>query len=435
MGTGTSEVRRTESFDEIAAELRALREQAGPVSFAEIVRRISEQRLSRGVHEAAAAPPRSTVYNAFSEGRARLDTELIREIVLALGADEAAADDWVERCRTAQRTPPTQEAAAETATGRDPRPTHGTPAARTGAGTLTAPHPSTEPHARTAHAPAAAASLATTYAPAAPLPAPPAAPPAARPADEHMTTADPSLPAAVAVDSGPILLGLPDARPRTGAMILILLICLAMNAVGDVLVRVLGLPLYLDMAGTAIAATALGPWFGAFVAVTTNVAAVVHEDHDFLFALVGITGALVWGYGVRRFHMGDTFGRFFTLGVIVAVSCSLVATPVLVLKHGGSYGLGQTNVTDQLLAVGVPLLLSVFTVNIVTSLLDKLLATYTALAMLPFLHRRFGISVTHIPLVLQLQGPRTPRGTQPASAGAGGGAGASAESGLDRAAP
>lgn len=94
---------QAESFDRIVHDLRALREQAGPVPYAELVRRITDQRLSRGVSQVAAIPARSTVYYAFKTGRNRMDTALLREIVIALGESEEDADGWAQRCSKAHR--------------------------------------------------------------------------------------------------------------------------------------------------------------------------------------------------------------------------------------------------------------------------------------------------------------------------------------------
>lgn len=94
---------QTESFDQIVRDLQALRETCGQVSYAELVRRIADLRLARGVNAAASIPPRSTVYNAFREGRARMDTELMRDIVLSLGVSSDEADAWVLRCQIARK--------------------------------------------------------------------------------------------------------------------------------------------------------------------------------------------------------------------------------------------------------------------------------------------------------------------------------------------
>ncbi|MGW9628604.1 hypothetical protein [Microbacterium sp. NPDC055521] len=92
-----------DSFDRIAADLVALKE-ATTISYAEIGRRIGEQRMDRGVADAAAFPPRSTVYDAFRAGRTRMDPVLLHDIVTALGAREDEAQRWVERPRRLRRT-------------------------------------------------------------------------------------------------------------------------------------------------------------------------------------------------------------------------------------------------------------------------------------------------------------------------------------------
>nr|WP_201470563.1 ECF transporter S component [Microbacterium hydrocarbonoxydans] len=94
---------RPDSLDRIALDLQKLRESTGPVSYAELVRRIADVRLGRGERPAAAMPARSTVYDAFRTGRSRMDPELLRDIVLALGSDGDAADAWVQRYREVRR--------------------------------------------------------------------------------------------------------------------------------------------------------------------------------------------------------------------------------------------------------------------------------------------------------------------------------------------
>src|SRR5690606_26645533 len=96
-----------DSLDRIAADLLALKE-ANPISYAEIGRRIGEQRVARGVPAAAAYPPRSTVYDVFRAGRTRIDPDLLRDIVTALGGDEAEVERWAQRARQLRRpTEPT----------------------------------------------------------------------------------------------------------------------------------------------------------------------------------------------------------------------------------------------------------------------------------------------------------------------------------------
>lgn len=85
-------------FDAVSHDLRELRLSKGGPSYAEIAMRITAHREARGVSPAAARIARSTVYDVFRTGRQRLNSELVAEIVRALGEDETACALWRQRC-------------------------------------------------------------------------------------------------------------------------------------------------------------------------------------------------------------------------------------------------------------------------------------------------------------------------------------------------
>ena len=85
-----------ETPDDIVALLRALRSAAGSPSFARITQAVAEVRAARG---SAAAPGRVTVYDCFRPGRRRLDSELVLDIVSALGVSTDALQPWREALR------------------------------------------------------------------------------------------------------------------------------------------------------------------------------------------------------------------------------------------------------------------------------------------------------------------------------------------------
>ena len=160
-------------------------------------------------------------------------------------------------------------------------------------------------------------------------------------------------------------------------------VCVALNIVGGYIASALRLPVYLDMIGTAISAIVLGPWWGALVGVLTNGgSALISGPVSLPFALVNVVGALIWGYGVRSWKLGRTIPRFFLLNVIVAVACTIVAAPIIVLVFGGATGNGADALTGTFLAVGQNLVGSVFSSNILTSLADKIIGGFVALAII-----------------------------------------------------
>ncbi len=169
----------------------------------------------------------------------------------------------------------------------------------------------------------------------------------------------------------------------TTLLVTLIPVCVALNIVGGYIATALRLPVYLDMIGTAISAIVLGPWWGALVGVLTNGgSALISGPVSLPFAIVNIVGALIWGYGVRSWKLGRTVPRFFLLNMIVAVCCTIVAAPIIVMVFGGATGNGADALTGTFLAVGQNLVTSVFSANILTSLADKIIGGFVALAII-----------------------------------------------------
>ncbi|KTR82250.1 hypothetical protein NS220_19055, partial [Microbacterium testaceum] len=201
------------------------------------------------------------------------------------------------------------------------------------------------------------------------------------------------------------LLSPPHPTPRRYAPLTILG-CLVLNLAGLVVVQELHLPIYLDMAGTAVTAIVFGPWYGVAVGMMTNLLGfVVGAPGAAPFALVNVAGALVWGYGIRRFGMGGDIVRYFQLNLLVAVACTSVGAPLGVFLFGGLSGHGSDTVTVSLEHLGLPLIAAAFSTNILTSVIDKLLTGFIALIVFVWLRRAFGVSSAHMPLVDHLHAP------------------------------
>ncbi|WP_110180621.1 ECF transporter S component [Nocardioides solisilvae] len=322
------------SLDDLATALQDLRAEAGEPSYAEIARRVVVARRARGMGEGEARLARTTVYDVFRTGRRRVDSRLVLEIVRALGVEDEGARWWAEACRSARR---------------------GTPGPA---------------------APETAAEPAET--PAEPLASEPATSPALVP------------PAVVPPAVVPPGLAAPGtSRWTRRARLPVLLACLAANLLGRVLVDGLGLSIYLDMVGTAAAAIALGPWWGAGVGLATNLVGSVGSGfaESAPFALVNVAGALVWGYGVWRWRMGRTLPRFLVLNLAVAVVCTAIAVPLL-LAHGGSVGHAADGIAGNVRVATGSAVLGVLAANLVTSWADKMISGFLALVAVASLPRR-----------------------------------------------
>ncbi len=329
------------TIDDVSVQLGALRLEHGRPSYAEIATRIAERRLAQGASPERARIARSTVYDAFRRGRKRLDVDLVREILLALHLDDASVTAWTDLARRATPGP----ASSQTAEPHRPR-EGGTPARGEELPVVVA---HSDPLRPTAGPTTGPTSGPTTG----PLPAPVGA-------------------EVLAPDHAPP----PRSLRRT---VLLLLACLALNLGGRELVVQLDLPLHLDMTGTAVAAIMAGPWWGALVGVSTNLAgSALSGVSSYPFALVNVAGALVWGYGVHRWGMGRTIPRFFTLNLLAAFVCSAVATPILVYYQGEIIHSSNT-VLENVVALFHALLIGTFLGNLLISAFDKTISGVVAL--------------------------------------------------------
>ena len=174
-------------------------------------------------------------------------------------------------------------------------------------------------------------------------------------------------------------------KPR--AIALVLLGCVVLNLVAHQLIVITDLPIYLDMVGTAVAAMAVGPWRGALVGVLTSCCVAVHFGSDQVwFGLVQVAGALLWGYGVRRFGMGRTIARYFVLNVVVAVACSIVAVPIIHFVFGDTAD-QLVNSRSALQTMLHNTVVALSGANLLSSLADKLIGGFIAIAVLPALPR------------------------------------------------
>lgn len=296
-----------DSLDRIALDLRMLRQQAGDVSYAEIVRRIAKHRESKGTSSAYSRPARTTVYDAFRTGRSRVNAQLIGEIARALGADNKEAARWERRCLTVRR--PTEP----------------------------------PPKERTSPAPADH-----------------------DPADEPGQRGGRGM----------------TARPgvfRALAMVA----CLGINFAGYAGVEFLRLPLYLDAIGTGFAAIVFGPWWGVAVGVATNLLGyTIHGSVALPFALQSGAFALIWGYGARHFKMTRTIGNYFKLSTFVGLSHVTIAIPINLVLFGGGTGHAGDAIFHNLVALGVPLIPSVYAGQMMLALADSLLAAFLILVVI-----------------------------------------------------
>jgi energy-coupling factor transport system substrate-specific component len=89
----------------------------------------------------------------------------------------------------------------------------------------------------------------------------------------------------------------------------------------------------------------------------------------------------------------------------VALCCTLVAAPILVLMYGGSVGKGQDGLTDTFLQMTHQLAISVGMGNLLTSLGDKVITGFVALVAVSALPATLRAGCRLTPATVQAPAP------------------------------
>ncbi|NYG60151.1 energy-coupling factor transport system substrate-specific component [Nocardioides daedukensis] len=324
--------------DGLVASLQEWRAAAGNPAYAEVAARVARARVARGIPEFEARVARTTIYDLFRLGRRRIDTDLLLEVVQALGVDAAGIERWQRAVEKLHR----------------------------GGSDLSVPLVEPRPESSGE----AAGQLTRDAAEASggePVPGP-------------------------AGPTGPRLF-LPGSQllsPIVGmSAVALMVLCLVINQTGNLLTQLLPFVLYLDMIGTAIAAVLLGPWHGALVGLATSFTVIPQTGHEAAyFAVVNVAGALLWGYGVRSGRV-RTIARYLLLCCLVGFVCTVLATIViLIVFEGGRSGHGSDNLVVALRDRGSSLVVAVFSTNLLASLVDKILSGLLALVAVDVLATR-----------------------------------------------
>jgi energy-coupling factor transport system substrate-specific component len=150
------------------------------------------------------------------------------------------------------------------------------------------------------------------------------------------------------------------------------------------------LPLHFDMIGVAFTSMLFGPGWGLLVAAIT---AATHPLTLEIWGPTGfalIPGALLWGFGIRRWGFGRTLGRFLLLSFAVGLATSLVVVPILFYYHGGEMMHANNQYAlNSLSVLGGHPVISMYIVNLFSNLVDKLATGVIALLLIHSLFRKY----------------------------------------------
>ena len=162
-------------------------------------------------------------------------------------------------------------------------------------------------------------------------------------------------------------------------------------AIGQ-LVSALKLPIFLDTIGSILVGIVCGPWAGALTGALSHIAWGLFSPSTLPFfpvaAWIGFAAGVCARYGLFR-----TWWKAVIVGLILAVTTSFVATPIVVYVFGGIEGFGATAIKAVLVKSGEKIMSAALYKNMLVEPLDKvpsaLIAYFIAISLPMGLRGRF----------------------------------------------
>lgn len=129
----------------------------------------------------------------------------------------------------------------------------------------------------------------------------------------------------------------------------------------------------MDTVGTILGAVILGPLYGALVGGCTNlVLGIISGPTNIPFALVSIAIGLVVGLIAKKRKF--SYKEAIITGLILAVLCPLIGTPISVLVFGGLSGSGADFLVGFLMKSEKDIFTAAFIPRILTNIVDKVIS-------------------------------------------------------------
>lgn len=165
-----------------------------------------------------------------------------------------------------------------------------------------------------------------------------------------------------------------------------------LNMVGGFLALQLKLPVYLDVIGTLMVASLLGPKYAMLTGIGSNLIGGVTTDP---YALYFIPAQMVTGLvaGVI-YEKGMLKGKKLPFGTfILTLPTSLISASIAAYVFGGVTSSGSSYIVQLLKVLGVPDVMSVWSTQILTDYIDKLVSICLVASVLKVCPRSFKVHI------------------------------------------
>lgn len=169
---------------------------------------------------------------------------------------------------------------------------------------------------------------------------------------------------------------------------LIIPICVTINLAGYQLSQILRLPILVDSIGTILAGALGGPLVGIYAGILSTTVNSMINPISFAYIMtsvsIGFLAALF-----SRFSFFKHIYSVFLAGLLLSFCTTILSGIVTFFVFGGATGGTSSIATATLYALGTSLLKSVFSVQLIQEMMDKVISIFIVYFILKVLPNRF----------------------------------------------
>lgn len=153
-----------------------------------------------------------------------------------------------------------------------------------------------------------------------------------------------------------------------------LIVCIFINIILGLFVQVLNIPLlFLDTVGTIFGAVTLGPILGALIGGLSNIIlGFVSNPLTYSYILANIALGLIVGFISNK--RGFSYKEASIIGVILAIICPLISTPISLYLFGELNSNGSSLLLTILSRSNEIIFSGVFIPRLVNNMVDKIIS-------------------------------------------------------------
>ena len=161
-------------------------------------------------------------------------------------------------------------------------------------------------------------------------------------------------------------------------------ICVAVNVVGDQIVQILKLPIFLDVMGTVMVTMFSGPCAAAVTGILTNLCMGITDNPTLIpFAITSAAVGLVAGAFARKKWFTTQKWKLVVIVLALILTTICTASPITIFGFGGISGNGGQSVAIAgLMAAGTNIVTAVIGTDFWVNLVDRSLAIIISFAVI-----------------------------------------------------